>query len=150
VTAVVCVGRLKERYLADAVTYYQSGRPKNDPVRIVEVPDESAPEGLSPAQRRKITEKEGEALLRQIGAAAGGGLPVVVALDISGKKYAKAEIGAIMRDAEARGRGVAFVIGGSLGLGENVLERADFRWSLSAMTLPHQLARVVCLAMIGM
>ena len=136
----VCVGRVRERFYADGVSCFLSGRNKHsDPVRVIEVPDESAPEGLSDAQKRQIIEKEGEAVLRRINTTA-----TVVALDINGAKYTEAEINGIIR----KHPDVAFVIGGSLGLGQNVLERADYRWSLSAMTLPHQLARVVCLAII--
>ena len=131
---LVCAGRLKERFYADGAAYYQSRASKSVPIQIIEVPDESAPENLSEAQKRKIKEKEGEAILRQINAAT-----TVVALDMNGEKFSKAEIGAIIRKHSGD---VAFVIGGSLGLGENVRKRADYRWSLSEMTLPHQLARV--------
>ena len=142
---VICVGRLKERFFAEGVEYYQAGRRKERPARsvqIVEVPEESAPEGLSEARKQQITEKEGRALLKQINGQSRPWKPgpIVVALDVNGKRYTKTEIGAIIHGADAD---VAFVIGGSLGLGQNVLERADYRWSLSAMTLPHQLARVV-------
>jgi len=126
----------------------QNARTGPAAVRIIEVPDESAPEGLSEAQKGKITEKEGRAILKQIGGAKPGRAwkpgPTVVALDVNGAKYTKADIDAIIRADE----NVVFVIGGSLGLGQNVLERADYRWSLSAMTLPHQLARVVVMSVV--
>ena len=151
---IICVGRLKERFFTEGTEYYRSqyanssaiggarsGSIKNGPLRIVEVPDESAPERLSEAQKRQIKEKEGKAILKRIGAAA-----TVVALDMNGEKYSKAEIRSLLRRHSGD---IAFVIGGSLGLGQNVLERADYRWSLSAMTLPHQLARMAAVRVIA-
>ena len=70
--------------------------------------------------------------------------PIVVALTIDGRTRATEEFAAWLQRCFERG-GVGFVVGGSLGLGEDVLARADDRLSLSALTLPHQLARVVLL-----
>ena len=129
---LVCVGRLKERFCEEGAGYY-AGRFQSGSLSIIEVPDESAPERLSEAQKRKIMEKEGEALLKEIAPG-----EAVVALDAAGAKYSEAEIRAVIRKHNGN---LAFVIGGSLGLGSNALARADYKWSLSPMTLPHQLAR---------
>jgi len=138
---IVCAGRLKEAYWRDAAGEYKKRLSRYAELELVEVADEPAPEKLSAAQRAKAMEREGERLLAAIGPR-----EFVVALCIDGKERASEELAADLDAWLAGGYPrVAFVIGGSLGLSPAVLARADFRLSLSRLTFPHQLARVMLL-----
>lgn len=141
---ILCVGKLKEPYFAAAEAEYLKRLRRFCTAEVAEVPDERAPEALSAAQQRQVRDREGERLLARIGAD-----ERVVALVIGGKRYASeafaARLGAL-RDGGARC--LTFVIGGSLGLSDAVLARADETLSLSDMTLPHRIARLVLLEQI--
>ena len=138
---LLCVGKLKESYFTDACAEYQKRLGRFCTLKVIEVPDERAPETLSPAEEAQVKAREGERLLAAIDAK-----DVVIALVIGGKRYGSESFAAHLEDLESRGvRSIAFVIGGSLGLGDAVLRRADETLSLSDMTLPHRIARLVLL-----
>ncbi len=141
---ICCVGKLKESFFIDACTEYQKRLGRFCTVKVSEVPDEKAPETLSPAEEEQVKDREGERLLHTIDPK-----DHVIALAIGGKRYTSEAFAARLEALEARGaRTIAFVIGGSLGLSGSVLQRADETLSLSDMTLPHRLARVVLLEQI--
>jgi 23S rRNA (pseudouridine1915-N3)-methyltransferase len=103
------------------------------------VPDEKAPDAMSPAEERQVREREGERLLAKLAEGA-----FVVALAIDGEMYTSEQLAARLDELATYGRSqVAFVIGGSLGLSDEVIRRADMRLSFGRMTLPHQLMRLV-------
>jgi 23S rRNA (pseudouridine1915-N3)-methyltransferase len=136
---IVSVGKLKERYLVDGIAEYVKRLGPYAKVQVVEVPDEKAPESMSPAEERQVKEREGERLLAQL-----RGDAFVVALAIDGQALSSEQLAQQLADLGTYGRSqVAFVIGGSLGLSSEVLERADMRLSFGRMTLPHQLMRLV-------
>jgi 23S rRNA (pseudouridine1915-N3)-methyltransferase len=136
---IVSVGKLKERYLVDGIAEYVKRLGPYAKVQVVEVPDEKAPESMSPAEERQVTEREGERLLAQLRSDA-----FVVALAIDGQALSSEQLAQQLADLGTYGRSqVAFVIGGSLGLSSEVLGRADMRLSFGRMTLPHQLMRLV-------
>ena len=138
---ILCVGKLKEPYFEAAEAEFQKRLRRFCTVEIAEVPDERAPETLSAAQRRQVMDREGERLLARIGAD-----EHVVALAIGGTRRTSEAFAARLgqlRDGGARC--VTFVIGGSLGLSGAVLQRANETLSLSDMTLPHRIARLVLL-----
>jgi 23S rRNA (pseudouridine1915-N3)-methyltransferase len=136
---IVSVGKLKERYLVDGIAEYVKRLGPYAKVQVVEVPDEKAPESMSPAEERQVKEREGERLLAQLRSDA-----FVVALAIDGQALSSEQLAQQLADLGTYGRSqVAFVIGGSLGLSSEVLERADMRLSFGRMTLPHQLMRLV-------
>ena len=138
---ILCVGKLKETYFTDACAEYVKRLGRFCTVKVVEVADERAPETLSPAEEAQVKTKEGERLLAAIDPK-----DTVIALTIGGRRYTSEKFAAHLADLESRGvRSVAFVIGGSLGLGDAVLRRADETLSLSDMTLPHRIARLVLL-----
>lgn len=138
------MGKLKEKFMRDAVAEYEKRLTRYVKLDVVEVADEKTPDGASEKEEERIREKEGERLLRQIKED-----DHVVALAISGKQYDSLAFARRLDGFALRGRSrVVFVIGGSLGLSEQVLARADEELSFSKMTFPHQLMRVILLEQI--
>ncbi|MBQ9299493.1 MAG: 23S rRNA (pseudouridine(1915)-N(3))-methyltransferase RlmH [Clostridia bacterium] len=133
--AIVCAGRLREKYWQEAAAEYTKRMRRYNKLEILEVPDQ--PEGP------QAMKKEGEDMLRQIRPE-----DYVVALCISAPQMDSPALAAFFRERALQGSRVVFVIGGSLGLHEAVLRRADQRLSMSSMTFPHQLARVMLLEQI--
>ncbi len=141
---ILCVGKLKEKFMRDAVAEYEKRLTRYVKLDVVEVADEKTPDGASEKEEERIREKEGERLLRQIKED-----DHVVALAISGKQYDSLAFARRLDGFALCGRSrVVFVIGGSLGLSEQVLARADEELSFSKMTFPHQLMRVILLEQI--
>lgn len=138
---MIAVGKIKERFYAEAVSEYQKRLSRYCRLDIVEVKDEPAGERLSPAERRIVLEREGERILKFIGDDG-----YVIALAIDGKTYDSIEFSEqIARLGLAGESRLYFIIGGSLGLSAAVLARADLSLSFSKMTFPHQLMRVILL-----
>lgn len=138
---IITVGKLKERYFREAVEEYSTRLSKYCRLEIVEVPDEKAPENLSPAQELMVIQKEGQGILKHIKEDT-----YTIALAIQGKQLSSVGLSNFINDLGIKGRSnIAFIIGGSLGLSSEVLKRADFRLSFSPMTFPHQLMRVILL-----
>lgn len=141
---IVCVGKLKEKYWQDAIAEYSKRLSRYHKLEIVELPDEKAPETMSPAQEEEVKKKEGERILKAIKDDA-----FVVALAIEGKGLTSEGLADFMAKKAVGGVShMAFVIGGSLGLSAEVMKRADFALSFSAMTFPHQMMRVILLEQI--
>ena len=139
--SIITVGKLKERYLKEAVEEYSTRLSKYCKLEIIEVPDEKAPENLSPAQELTVMQKEGQGILKHVKEDT-----YMIALAIQGRQLSSEDFAAFINELGIKGRSnLAFVIGGSLGLSEEVLKRADFKLSFSPMTFPHQLMRVMLL-----
>ena len=138
--ALICVGRLKERYWREAAAEYEKRLTRFGRFETIELPDLPEPANSSPAIERQICQREGEAILARIRAD-----DVVVALCIEGKQLDSVQLSQKLGELGASGRRVVFVIGGSLGLSEAVTARAQMKLSFSPMTFPHQLARVMLL-----
>ena len=142
--SIVCVGRLKEKYWTAAVDEYSKRLGKYIKLDITELPDEKAPESMSVAQERQVKEKEGERILKAIKDDA-----FVVTLEIEGKQLTSVELAGFISEKMTRGVShIAFVIGGSLGLSDEVIKKSDYHLSFSKMTFPHQLMRVILLEQI--
>ncbi len=137
---ILCVGRLKEDYWRQACAEYLKRLGRYGKPEVVEIDDLPEPEHASDADRLKIKQKEGEALLRRIRPA-----DHVVALCIDAPQLTSEGLADALRERGLRGGRTVFVIGGSLGLSDEVIARADRRLSMSRMTFPHQLARVMLL-----
>ena len=138
---IVCVGKIKEKYFSDGIDYYLKIISKKCPVLLLECADEPTPDKASPAEERKIRETEGERILQKINRE-----DYVIALSINGKHYDTASWQKRMSLlAEKTADNLVFVIGGSLGLSESVLKRAEEELSFSAMTFPHQMMRLILL-----
>ena len=138
---LIAVGKLKEKYLKEAVSEYSKRLGRCCKLEIIEVSDEKTPEQASQTAEEQILEKEGERILKHI-----KDDMYVIALEIQGKMLSSEELAAKMEDLGIQGKShIAFVIGGSIGLGKEVLKRADDSLSFSKMTFPHQLMRVILL-----
>ena len=139
-TLVLCVGKLKEKPYRQMADEYLKRLGRYGKYEEAEVPDLPEAAG-SAALEEQVKAKEGEAILSRIRPG-----DRVIALTIPGKMTDSPALAAHLQDLRVGGAGrIVFVIGGSLGLGKNVLERADEEMSMSPMTFPHQLARVMLL-----
>lgn len=141
--AIVCVGRLKEKGYAAAAEEYVKRISRFGKIEIAEVPDLPEPANASDAQRAQVMEKEGEAILARLRPG-----DYVTALCVDGPQYDSVAFARRLAGRDMLGGRQVFVIGGSLGLSPRVIARADERISLSKMTFPHQLARVLLLEQI--
>ena len=132
---IACVGKIKEKYFVNAIEEYSKRLSRYVTLNIAEVPDEKAPENMSPAQMEQVKNIEGQRLMKVFKDS------YVVALAINGKSLTSEGLADFISH-------ITFVIGGSLGLSDEVLNRADYKLSFSAMTFPHQLMRVILLEQI--
>ena len=141
---LIAVGKIKERYFEDAIREYSKRLSRYCRLEIIQVADEKTPDGASEALEEQIKEKEGRRILDQIREGAD-----VIALAVEGKQLDSLELAARMERLAVEGKSqLVFLIGGSLGLSKEVMRRADFALSFSAMTFPHQLMRVILLEQI--
>ena len=141
---VITVGKIKEKYLEDAIAEYSKRLSRYCKLEIIQVADEKIPDRASEVVETQIKDKEGERILSHIKDTA-----YVVALAIEGKMISSEELAELIDGLGVRGEShIQFVIGGSLGLSKKLLERADYKLSFSRMTFPHQLMRVILLEQI--
>ncbi|NFM32029.1 23S rRNA (pseudouridine(1915)-N(3))-methyltransferase RlmH [Clostridium botulinum] len=139
--SIISVGKIKEKFLKAAIDEYSKRLSKYCKLNIIEVPDEKTPDNASLKEENIIKEKEGTLILKHI-----KDNSFVIALDLKGKSIASEEFSDLIENSRLTGNStIAFVIGGSLGLSEQVLSRANYRLSFSKMTFPHQLFRVMLL-----
>lgn len=139
--SIITVGKLKEKYLKQGIDEYLKRLSAYAKMDIIEVPDEKAPEELSETEMIQVKQKEGERILAKIHPDAH-----VIALAIEGKMKSSEELADNLDKLATYGKSkVAFVIGGSLGLSQEVLQRADDKLSFSKMTFPHQLMKLILL-----
>jgi len=143
ITIAAC-GKVKEKWMRDGIEEYAKRIRAYDKLTILEVQDEKTPDGNSDALNEMIKKKEGERLLKQIRPD-----DYMVLLDLKGKEFTSegfaAQIEKIHTFSSSR---ITFVIGGSLGVSDEVIRRADLRWKLSDCTFPHQLCRLIVLEQI--
>ena len=138
---LVTVGKMKEKYLRDAVAEYAKRLGKYCKLEVIETADEKTPDHASDTVEETIRAKEAERILRYIREDA-----FVITLEIPGKQLSSEELAKKIETLGVQGKShIIFVIGGSIGLGKEVLERSDFALSFSKMTFPHQLMRVILL-----
>jgi len=137
--SIITVGKLKEKYLKQGIDEYLKRLSAYAKIEIIEVPDEKAPEELSETEMLQVKQKEGERILSKIHPDAH-----VIALAIEGKMKTSEELAEGLDKLATYGKSkIAFVIGGSLGLSSEVLQRANEKLSFSKMTFPHQLMRLI-------
>ena len=141
---LLTVGKIKEKYLKDAIAEYSKRLSKYCKLEIIEVADEKTPDNASELVNEQIKNKEGLRILQSI-----QDNDYVCALAIEGKMFDSVELSQHIEKLGIEGiSSIAFVIGGSLGLSADVLNRADYKLSFSKMTFPHQLMRVILLEQI--
>ena len=138
---IIAVGRIREKYLKEGISEYRKRLGGYVRLEIIEVDDELCPEKASLAEQDRIRHKEGERLLKIISEP-----DYVILLDIQGQELSSTELARLLEQKAVSGQSkIIFVIGGSLGVSENVRDRADLKWSFSMLTFPHQLIRLVLL-----
>ena len=136
---LICVGKMRERFYIDAFAEYQKRLQSLCRLELVEPTEQRLPENPSEAEISAALEKEGQEILRAIPADA-----YVVALCVEGRQMPSEGMAQLIRERENSGKPkLCFVIGGSFGLSDSVKSRADRRLSMSQMTFPHHLARVM-------
>lgn len=142
--SIIAVGKLKEKYLKMAVDEYSKRLSRYAKLEIIELQDEKTPDNASIKEEIQIKGKEGNAILSKIKDNA-----YVIAMDLNGKQLTSVEFSSFISNCTVMGNSnIVFVIGGSLGLSEEVIKRADYKLCFSKMTFPHQLFRVMLLEQI--
>jgi 23S rRNA (pseudouridine1915-N3)-methyltransferase len=137
--SIVTVGKLKEKYLKQGIDEYLKRLGSYAKIEVIEVADEKAPEELSETEMVQVKQKEGERILAKINPDT-----YVIALAINGKLKSSEELADTIDKLATYGKSkIAFIIGGSLGLSDEVLKRSDEQLSFSKMTFPHQLMRLI-------
>ena len=141
---ILCVGKLKEKFYADAVSEYSKRLSRFCKLDIVELNEERLPEDPSPAQIEAALSREADAIRAKLPPAA-----MAVALCVEGKQRSSEELARLMADSASRGVShLVFLIGGSFGLHPSIKELAAVRLSMSPTTFPRHLARVMLLEQI--
>ncbi|MDU1414603.1 MAG: 23S rRNA (pseudouridine(1915)-N(3))-methyltransferase RlmH [Clostridium sp.] len=141
---LITVGKIKEKYLRDAIDEYSKRLSRYCKLDIIELPDEKTPDSASEKEELQIKEKEGKNILSKIKENS-----YVIAMDLKGKHITSEEFSSLIDNLGVEGNSnITFVIGGSLGLSEEVIKRANYKLCFSKMTFPHQLFRVMLLEQI--
>lgn len=141
---LLTVGKLKESYLRDACAEYCKRLSSYCKLQLIEIPEEKCPDNPSAAQIEAVLEKEGARILQKLPPGA-----YTAALCIEGELLPSPGLAHRLAAVDlSEKNGAAFIIGGSFGLSQAVKKRADLRLSMSPMTFPHQLARVLLLEQI--
>lgn len=141
---VICIGKLKEKYLKDGIAEYVKRLGRFAKYEVIELLDEKTPDNASPAEQLAILAKEGDKILAKI-----GDRDYVMALAIEGKQVSSEDFAKQIAQVTLSGSStITFIIGGSLGLDARVKKRANHLMSFGLLTLPHQLMRLVLLEQI--
>ena len=136
---IISVGKLKEKYLKQGIEEYLKRLKSYAKVNIEEVPDEQAPDNLSEAEIEEVKRKEGEKILSKLSQDT-----YCITLEIEGKQLTSEMFAKKLDDLATYGKSkIAFIIGGSHGLSDEVKKRSHFALSFSKMTYPHQLMRLI-------
>ncbi len=137
---VLCVGKIKEKYFTDAIAEYSKRLSRFVKLNIIEVADEKIPDNASEKEMEIVKNKEGERILSKLPANS-----FAVTLCVEGKELSSTELAAKISDVSMTSSNITFIIGGSLGLSDDVKAASHLRLSFGRITLPHQLIRVVLL-----
>ena len=134
---ILCVGKVKEKFFRDAIDEYSKRLSKYCKLEITELPDEKIPDKVNDSISNEIKEKECNNIINHIKKDS-----YVVALDLKGKEYSSEEFSKRIDMITMQNSKITFIIGGSLGLTQNLLNIADEKICFSKMTFPHQLIRI--------
>ncbi|WP_031514279.1 23S rRNA (pseudouridine(1915)-N(3))-methyltransferase RlmH [Desulfofalx alkaliphila] len=141
---IIAVGKLKEKYLKQGIGEYMKRLQPMTKLEIIEVADEPHSEGLSEHAAEQIKLKEAQRIQRHIRANT-----YLIALDIHGKSYSSEQLAQCFADLMNTGKSdITMLIGGSLGINKNLLNRCQLKLSFSKLTFPHQLMRLILLEQI--
>lgn len=134
---IICVGKIKEKYLVDAIGEYSKRISKYSKLEIVELQDESQ------GETSKILKLEGEKIDKYLSPK-----DFVISLEIDGKQLESEELASLIDQKLIEYSNITFIIGGSYGIDESIKEKANYHLSFSKMTFPHQLFRLLLLEQI--
>jgi 23S rRNA (pseudouridine1915-N3)-methyltransferase len=138
---IISVGKIKEKFYKEAIGEFKKRLSSYCTLNLIEVADEKAPENISDKEMEQIKDKEGEKILSKMDENS-----YVVVLHIQGKQLSSEDLSKKINDLGLKGQShITFIIGGSLGLSQNVLNKSNFKLSFSKMTFPHQLFKVILL-----
>lgn len=138
---VLAVGKIKEKFLSDAIDEYSKRLGRYCRLEIIRVKDDPTPDNPTEKERDIVLKREGERLIEKIPKGA-----YIIPLCIEGKQKSSEEFAEIMREIPSHGKSeVVFIIGGSMGLWDKIKNMADIKMSFSKMTFPHQLMCVILL-----
>ena len=140
---IICVGRLKESYLRDAVEEYSKRMKPLCKLSVTELPEERVGENPSPAEIRNTITAESDRIMNKLGKG-----DYVIAMCVEGRNISSEELSERIESVQLQTSAVDFIIGGSWGLSDELKARADFKLSMGKMTFPHQLCRVMLLEQI--
>ena len=141
---VLCVGKLKEKFYIDAAAEYVKRLQRHCKLELIELSEQRLPDDPSPAEIQKALRAEGDAIRERL--PKGG---AVIALCIEGRPCSSEELSRRMAEFGVQGKTqLTFLIGGSVGLDEDLKRQADWRLSMSPMTFPHHMARIMLLEQI--
>ena len=141
---ILTVGKLKEKYWKQAIAEYEKRLGAYSKIEVIEVADEKAPENMSDKEVEQVKEKEGQRLLAKVKPQS-----TVITLEIKGNMLTSEGLAKEIEGRMTRGQSdFTFIIGGSNGLHQDVLDRSDYALSFSKMTFPHQMMRVILIEQI--
>ena len=141
---IICVGKLKEKFWTDAIAEYSKRLGRFCKLTITELAEVRLADNAGPAEEAAVIKAESENILKKLESRGSGSY--VIALDVLGRQKTSEELAKTLSDLALDGKStVYFIIGGSLGLSQELLGKVDYRLSFSKMTFPHQLMRVVLL-----
>ncbi len=141
---VIACGHIKEKWMREGIQEYLKRIQPYEKTEVIEVNDEKTPDHNSEADNIRIRNTEGERLLKQIRPD-----DYVILLDLAGKEMDSVSLAEKIQTLHTYGKShIDFVIGGSLGVSDTLIQRADMRWKLSVNTFPHQLCRMIVLEQI--
>lgn len=141
---IIAVGKIKEKYIKEGIKEFSKRLSRYTKLKIVELDDEKAPENLSQRDMEIVMEKEGNKILSKIPANS-----FIITLEIEGKQISSEMLCKKMEDIMVGGmNNITFIIGGSLGLSQEIKNKSNFKLSFSKMTFPHQLMRLILLEQI--
>ena len=137
---IVCIGKIKEKYLKDAIEEYSKRLSKYCKLNICELPDEKIPEKLYSKLEQEIKTKECNNIINHIKKDS-----YIIALDLKGKEFTSEEFSQKLENISMENSHITFIIGGSLGLTDELLKMCHLKVCFSKLTFPHQLIRVFLL-----
>lgn len=140
---IICVGKIKEKFLKAAIDEYSKRLSKYCKLNILELPDEKIPEKLNPNIENEIKSKECTNIINHIKKDS-----YVICLDLTGKELSSEQFSKNIEDISMQSSQITFIIGGSLGLNQQILSLVNQQICFSKMTFPHQLIRVFLLEQI--
>lgn len=140
---IVCIGKIKEKYLRDALDEYSKRLSRYCKLTFLELPDEKIPDKINDNLANEIKSKECNNIINHLKKES-----YLVALDLNGKEFTSEEFSKKIDNIAMENSHLTFIIGGSLGLTKELLDMCDLKICFSKMTFPHQLIRVFLLEQI--